>query len=253
MIVKGVRVGEGRTKTIVPLVDADSADALASARRAVDLGADCLELRADLLANGRDAAAVAELIGTLNEQLPQTPVILTMRTKGQGGRLDAPVDEYTALVADVLSRAHPDFVDVELGAGYPSVRQLVATAHKRGALVIVSHHDFKKTPDEELMLKLLVRMAQVGADIPKLAVMARTPEDALSLMKATTKARTLLNMPLLTMSMGPEGRRTRLEGETFGSALTFCSLGKASAPGQVELGTALEALEAVHVRMLEDA
>ena len=41
--IKGVRIGEGRTKTIVSLMEADQEGLLATAARAVAAGADCLE------------------------------------------------------------------------------------------------------------------------------------------------------------------------------------------------------------------
>jgi 3-dehydroquinate dehydratase-1 len=39
---------------------------------------------------------------------------------------------------------------------------------------------------------------------------------------------------------------TRLSGETFGSALTFASVGRASAPGQMDLDTLNTVLDALH-------
>ena len=41
--------------------------------------------------------------------------------------------------------------------------------------------------------------------------------------------------PVITMSMGALGAVSRICGEAMGSAMTFASAGKASAPGQIEL------------------
>ena len=51
---------------------------------------------------------------------------------------------------------------------------------------------------------------------------------------------------LLTMAMGREGSITRLAGELFGSAITFCSLEKASAPGQVQVKQAIRIMDDLH-------
>ena len=48
------------------------------------------------------------------------------------------------------------------------------------------------------------------------------------------------------MAMGREGSITRLAGELFGSAITFCSLEKASAPGQVQVKQAIRIMGDLH-------
>ena len=43
------------------------------------------------------------------------------------------------------------------------------------------------------------------------------------------------NMSVITMSMGEAGKVSRVAGKSFGSAVTFGCLGKASAPGQINV------------------
>lgn len=250
MQIKGVCIGQGRTKTIVSLMDGDAEALCSTAKQAVEAGADCLEWRADCFEGLNDAELVARTCQRLSASLPNTPLIFTVRSKGQGGQADMVLGQYVELVRTVIECGRPDLVDIEVGIGDDAVRQLVGLAHERGLRALVSYHDFAGTPSVEEMEALLVHMASLGADIPKLAVMARKPVDPRLLMQATAHARDQLDVPLLTMSMGIAGQHTRLSGEVFGSALTFCFLGKASAPGQVELAQALPMLEAVH-RTLE--
>ena len=99
------------------------------------------------------------------------------------------------------------------------------------------------------MQRQLLALADSGADICKLAVMARDFDDASRLMQASFQATTMLNKPIATMAMGEAGTITRLMGESFGSALTFCSLDAPSAPGQVELSRTIAALDALHAAL----
>ncbi|MBR3312588.1 MAG: type I 3-dehydroquinate dehydratase [Atopobiaceae bacterium] len=244
--IKGVRIGEGRPKTIVPIMEATPMELLASAHRAVAAGTDCIEWRADFLANAHDIEALAYAARALSAALPATPLIATLRTKGQGGRLEADAEEYARLVRTVAEQGCVDIVDIERGAGDAAVRALVEAVHEHDGHAIVSHHDFDGTPATEQMRRVLVEMAALGADIPKLAVMAQRPADAARLMEATACAAEELDTPLLTMSMGQAGVITRLAGASFGSALTFCALESASAPGQVELSQARAVLDALH-------
>ena len=94
---------------------------------------------------------------------------------------------------------------------------------------------------------LLERMCLGGADIVKLAVMPKTPEDVLDLLSVTSKFH-LENpdTPIVTMSMGKLGNISRLCGETFGSCMTFGAHEKPSAPGQYEMGDLAMILDAIH-------
>ena len=82
-------------------------------------------------------------------------------------------------------------------------------------------------------------MRQVGADLPKVAVMPHDDIDVLTLLSATVIMRNKYpDTPIITISMGKLGIASRLCGGTFGSAMTFANAGESSAPGQVSLNVA---------------
>ncbi len=245
--VGNVCIGEGRPKTIVSLMDTTTQGLADTCERALVAGADLLEWRADFWPAIHDAQAVAETCAFLGERLAgRAPLVFTCRTAGQGGEVEMAVEEYVDLLVTVMSEAGPDLVDIELAVGDEVVRQLVVRAHECGVVAIVSQHDFETTPPADDMAAILRHMIGLGADIPKLAVMARRSQDAHELMRATHVVYEQANVPLVTMAMGTAGQTTRLTGEVFGSAMTFCALGRVSAPGQVELGDALVTLDAIH-------
>ena len=119
-------------------------------------------------------------------------------------------------------------------------------AHACGVKVVASNHDFDKTPDKEDIVGRLRKMQDLGADIPKIAVMPQSKLDVLTLLSATEEMNRLYaDRPIITMSMAGTGVISRLCGEVFGSALTFGAAGKASAPGQMgvnDLNTVLNLL-----------
>lgn len=253
--VKGCVIGEGRPKTIVSVMlrrgRGHSGDdrlgigegLVEQARAAIAAGADCVELRADSLPESCDAATVAGLVRELGTALPHTPLIFTFRTKGQGGLRELAADKYVELNRAVIACGAVDIVDVEASVGDAEACELIGYARSLGVRTIVSHHDFAGTPPTDDMVNRLTHMARLGADLPKLAVMANDRLDALRLMEATVRAHDALDMPLVTMAMGGNGVLTRLAGQVTGSAMTFCALGTASAPGQVELGVATRCLD----------
>ncbi len=246
LIVKNVHMGAGRPKTIVSLMDDTEQALLASAHRAVAAGADCVEWRADYASQALNFGELARIGQALDAVLPRTPLIFTFRSAGQGGQRELATNDYVDLMGHIIANRAADFVDIELGIEDEAVRTLVNAAHKSGLRTIVSHHDFARTPSTEHMTYTLIHMASLGADLPKLAVMAHSTSDCLHLLQATARAHEQLQQPVITMAMGSEGVLSRLVGETFGSAATFCALGTPSAPGQVSLEAARRALDALH-------
>ncbi|MGQ8591795.1 type I 3-dehydroquinate dehydratase [Klebsiella pneumoniae] len=49
--------------------------------------------------------------------------------------------------------------------------------------------------------------------------------------------------PLITMSMGKSGGVSRVTGRLFGSAMTFGTVGQASAPGQIAIAKLREVMD----------
>ena len=77
-------------------------------------------------------------------------------------------------------------------------------------------------------------MQDMGADIPKIAVMPQNKRDVLTLLSATEEMVTdYADRPIITMSMAGTGVISRLCGEVFGSSMTSEQRKKASAPGQM--------------------
>ena len=124
---------------------------------------------------------------------------------------------------------------------------MVNVAREYGVKVVMSNHDFQKTPPQEEIVARLLKMERVGADISKIAVMPNNKKDVLTLLAATEEMATnYADRPIVTMSMSGTGVLSRLCGEVFGSAITFGAAGKASAPGQLEVGDLKAALELIH-------
>ncbi|MFC0674826.1 type I 3-dehydroquinate dehydratase [Brachybacterium hainanense] len=241
-----VALGPGRPRVIVPLTGADPDSLREQAGAVPGSGADLAEWRADhLLAGGAEAAELLLLAAELRVQLGSCPLLLTVRTRRENGAADLGAQEYAELLGAVIAARAADALDVEMLADEAVSAGIVHRAHEAGIPVVGSHHDFDGTPPQAEMTARLVRMARLGADVPKLAVMPRDVQDVLALMAATAEARSLLRGPLITMSMGELGAITRLGGGIFGSCATFGALREASAPGQLpvrELRAALDLL-----------
>ena len=105
---------------------------------------------------------------------------------------------------------------------------IISKAHDFNVKVVSSNHDFDKTPEKEELIRRLCKMQELGADIPKIAVMPTCRRDVLMLLDATLEmTESYADRPIITMSMAGTGVISRLAGEAFGSALTFGAATKA--------------------------
>ena len=234
--IRGCRIGEGRPKVILPIVEQTEAAILQKAAAFSTLHADCVEWRADWFDSVGDPVAVVRLLHGLRESLGEMLLLVTFRTKAEGGEKALTAGEYAAFCKAVCGSGCADLLDIEFFPNRNALPQLIAQAHAAGIAVVCSSHDFQKTPPKSELVARMTAMQQTGADLPKLAVMPQNCADVLELLSATAEmADQHPETPVITMSMGALGAVSRLCGEAFGSAMTFANPGTASAPGQVPL------------------
>ena len=189
-------------------------------------------------------AHVQKLRVTLRDKL----LLVTFRTKAEGGEQALSHKEYLAFLRLILDTDCADLLDIEFFTAGADLPALIEQAHSAGVAVVCSSHDFAKTPPRAELVSRMVQMQQAEADLPKLAVMPRCRTDVLELLAATVEMADLHpETPVITMSMGALGAVSRLAGEAFGSAMTFANPGQASAPGQVSLDIVNEVLDALHL------
>lgn len=242
---RGVTVGAGRAKIAASLCAASPPALLEEADRLVAAGADIAEWRVDHLLEADPKAPVGQVPAALRPRLGELPLIVTLRSAREGGRVELDDARYADAVTAALQHGGADAVDLEL-ARADVLTGLVGAAREAGARVVVSHHDLTGTPSAEQIVDRLAAMVDVGADVAKVAVTAHGPDDLLVLLTATRTAAQRLPVPVVTMAMGPVGLVSRLCGEVFGSSITFGALDAPSAPGQIDIARLRDVVGLVH-------
>ena len=235
VIVRNTRIGDGIPKICVPIVEKDFPSILTAARNLKSSCPDLAEWRCDHFDQAEEPEAAVRVLQALHEILEDIPILFTFRTKAEGGEKEIAAASYERLNCQVAASGLADLIDVEIFTGDDTV--------------VASNHHFHETPAQETLLEILTKMDQMGADILKIAVMPQSRKDVLTLLSATEEMDLRTAKPLITMSMGPVGMISRLCGEVFGSALTFGTVGKASAPGQIDAKDLASVLQLIHKSM----
>lgn len=245
--VKDVKIGEGSPKICVPLVAKTEEEFVEAARRITSIKLDVVEIRIDHFNDVENFEKVKELVKKLRDTLKEIPLLFTFRSFKEGGEKEISTEYYKELNIKMAQSGLVDLVDVELFTGDEIVKEIVSAVHEAGVKVVMSNHDFHKTPEKCEIIKRLCTMQELDADLPKIAVMPQSLTDVLTLLQATTEMKeNYSKTPVITMSMGGLGVISRICGETFGSALTFGAAGTASAPGQIDVTDLGNILEVLH-------
>ena len=240
-------IGGADPLVCLPLVARSAADIIKQAKELMALEPDLVEWRIDSFEEVANIESSLGALAELRSAIGSTPLIFTCRIDKEGGMQPINRETRLELIKSAIGTGQLDIVDTELCNDTAFIEEVLAAANQHGAKLILSFHDFEKTPDEQSILNRLLRAQEMGAHIAKTAVMPKNYADVLVLLGATLKARTeVLEIPVVTMSMGAEGVITRLAGGLFGSDITFAIGKAASAPGQIPIGELRRAMAVLY-------
>ncbi len=186
-----------------------------------------LEFRLDYLA---DPAGGVELIRRFKNKFADACVLATCRHAEAHGHFSGSVERQLA-VLDNAADAGATLLDLEI----ESAERLrgAAQALRENAALIISCHNFEKTP---ALAPLLRRMRRIPADAYKVAITARKPSDNLRLLHCACERG---ETPLILLAMAEAGIPSRILGPSRGSLYTYASARESpgTAPGQIAAHT----------------
>ncbi|MBI3322290.1 MAG: type I 3-dehydroquinate dehydratase [Candidatus Omnitrophica bacterium] len=223
-----VRLGEV-PRVVLGIVGNQSSLSLASKS-----GVDIFEARIDQFDQLDPAFVVNEIRAIRKFDLP---IIGTVRSKKEGGRVTLSDSRRIIFYEKISSLV--DAVDIELYSSELLRKQVRAIAAKNKNALILSYHNFGKTPSERELESIVRNAKSEGADIVKIAAFGESDSDIIRLFEFTAKNR---SSSLVTISMGARGAISRLSFPLAGSLMTYTSVEPSD--GQVPL---LELVD--HLRM----
>ncbi len=245
--VQGRPLGGGALPIIItPLVEPSRAAILEAVAAIAPKRPDLLEWRIDFFEDIGDTPRVIDTARAIRTASGGIPLLLTRRSRAEGGQV---IERDEPVVVEMYSEACKarciELVDYELSNPLPLLRKLRTVSAENGISMIMSHHNFERTPDAATLDATFADAARLGADVAKVAVMPQSPQDVLELLAATYRASQTVDIALITMSMGALGSLSRIMGWVYGSAATFAVGKGSSAPGQIAIEELRNALEIV--------
>ena len=181
---------------------------------------DYAEVRFDFLKINQ----IPEALETIKKDLNK--IVCTLRPKVEGGKFSGNEKERIAILK-LIAEYNPFLLDVEfntLKKNSTLVKYLKSTKTK----LLVSWHDFKKTPSTSELKKKMNQMSKFSFNV-KIVSTAKSTNDSNRMLELYSKKG---RNNLISFAMGDFGRISRILCLYLGSPYTYVSLGKAIAPGQ---------------------
>lgn len=122
------------------------------------------------------------------------------------------------------------YVDVEIESEARFLHKIREHTEEKGVKLIISYHNYEKTPSTEELEEIIKKARLMGADIVKLATMAIYPEDNARMLGLYSK-----HKDIIAFCMGKEGLISRIAAPLLGADFTFAAQDDsvATAPGQI--------------------
>jgi 3-dehydroquinate dehydratase-1/3-dehydroquinate dehydratase/shikimate dehydrogenase len=201
------------------------------------LAADVIEIRLDYL----HTIDVAPFFNSVDK-----PLLFTNRPAWEGGRFKGSEEVRLGSLLAVVER-NASYVDLEVLAPKPSHKRLRTQLEKSKTRLILSWHNFEKTPAYTELADSVSLMQDKGADIGKIVTMAHDHLDVLRVLRLQEEA-ARLKFPLIAFCMGDPGVISRLATLELGGYMTYCSADgtEGTAPGQLTVKRLGELLALLH-------
>ncbi len=205
-----------------PKIVASVTDRIARSRVYKSTLFDIVELRIDLFTSFEPDAILP-----VAAQFKAFPIIATIRSRTEGGAWNKSERERLLLFKKIIP--HVDAVDIELSAK-TILKEVVDTAHRKKKTVILSYHNFDKTPSLTLLNQVLKKGHRLKGDIIKIATLTPNRKALQQLARFTVMNS---NRNIIAIAMGNIGALSRVFFPALGSLMTYTFFGKPTAPGQI--------------------
>ena len=181
---------------------------------------DYVEIRFDFL----KAEQIPQVLENVKKDLKK--IVCTLRPKSEGGKFDGNERERISILK-LIAEYNPFLLDVEFNT-MKKEKSLVKYLKMTKTNLLISGHDFKKTPNFTELKKKLNQMSKYSSNV-KIVTTAKTTDDSTRVLQLYNKKG---KTNLIAFAMGDSGRISRILSLYLGSPYAYVSLGKPIAPGQ---------------------
>jgi 3-dehydroquinate dehydratase-1 len=153
-------------------------------------------------------------------------IVCTLRPKTEGGKFEGNEKERVSILK-LIAEYNPFLLDIE----FNTIRKdntLVKYLKSTKTNILISKHDFKKTPNFSELKKMMNQMIKFSLNV-KIVTTAKSVDDSTRILQLYSKKG---SNNLIAFAMGDKGKISRILCLYLGSPYTYVSLGKPIVSGQ---------------------
>lgn len=185
------------------------------------------EIRVDyLLGAGLTLNDSIDIINTVNKKHPNNELILTIRTKREGGVILLSDETYFDYIKRLYLDANSKYIDVEYEYYLSDINRYEELFSHKLKKVIISKHIFDKTFSESEYMNIFTDMSQSSLDVLKFAIYINDKYELFTYMDVARKYSEVLKdkgKKCTFIAMGAVGRLSRIWPEYTNTNIVFLS------------------------------
>lgn len=179
--------------------------------------AECIEI-------AKNAKFVELRLDLLNLNLDELKQLFSLDTKYViTNRLGDYINEQASAFLMNIIDLGVDFIDIEIEEDNEYVSDLIKYSKNTNCKVILSYHNFERTPSKEEMQNIIDSAKEQNSDYVKIAVQATTKTDVARILSLYEN-----NDKLIAFGMGEIGRISRVVSLYLGAEFTYVATDKES-------------------------
>ena len=224
--IAGLKFGKKPVLTVT-IIEEEVDKILSTAEKAINSGANCVEIRVDKIKTNKEVINLIEKA--------KFPYIISSRSKTMNGFFEGSEEKRITRQIQAIE-AGAKIIDIELTADEKLRNKVIKTAKENHVALLIGFEDMQKMPSVGMILKSLKEIESLGADIAKFAVKTNNYEEVLDVLKIVNWVKNLINMPFAAIALGEHGLFSRPLALLMGSSMTYCALEEGGSLKQLSIG-----------------
>ena len=153
------------------------------------------------------------------------PIIATCRSEKYN-------DEQRFEILKIAAKNGAAYIDIEIESTEDYCEKLKEIARKNNCKIIISYHNFEKTPDINELKNIIEQAKKHNADLIKIVTTAQTNNDVIRLLSLYETEKNII-----AFAMGELGKSSRIESFKLGAPFIYAAFeeGQESAAGQMSM------------------
>ena len=185
--------------------------------------------------------SIKQALEIIREVFPEKVMIFTYRSRVEGGQFKISNQDLMEIREIAIKSGAIDVIDMELywftNNDDKNLKlkydELLNQCKKKHVKIVLSYHEFRKKTKLPDFGVIFQKMVNLGADIAKIAVKITLEDELVKLKLASKGAAKDLTIPHILIGMGEMGKPSRYGKQGFASCMTYTSLKREVAPGQL--------------------